>query len=347
MIKLSAGTAHVLGLRKLAIDALPYTAYLMSGEKCTHDCGFCPQARNASSRADMLSRVTWSEGEINEIATGVGRAFQRGQMKRACLQVVDGCDILNQVKENVRKIREHSEIPICVSTKVRTVEEVLALAETGVDRIGLALDGASEGVFKKTKTGNWAETLRLIEDSARVLPGRISTHLIVGLGESEEEMAAMLQHMWDLDVTVGLFAFTPVPGTRMAGEKAPDLAVYRRMQAANYLIKHKKIYFADCRFSDGKLISFGLSEIELTDYLKCGKAFETSGCPDCNRPYYNEKPGGVMYNYPRPLKPEETEAALKLLLNSLTWPDDGGARENAEGALAKDPTAPKDGGKLG
>ncbi|MCL4441626.1 MAG: radical SAM protein [Firmicutes bacterium] len=153
MIKMSAGTAHVLGLKKLAIDALPTTAYLMSGEKCTHDCGFCPQARNASSGANLLSRVTWSERDVDEIVVGVGAAFRKGQMKRACLQVVDGCGILAQVKDTVKKIKEHSDIPVCVSAKVKTLEEVLTLARTGVDRIGLALDAASERVFKATKTG--------------------------------------------------------------------------------------------------------------------------------------------------------------------------------------------------
>ena len=24
----------------------------------------------------------------------------------------------------------------------------------------------------------------------------------------------------------------------------------------------------------------------------------TSGCPHCNRPYYNEDPRGVLYNFP-------------------------------------------------
>lgn len=314
MIKMSAGTAHVLGLKKLAIDALPTTAYLMSGEKCTHDCGFCPQARNASSGANLLSRVTWSERDVDEIVVGVGAAFRKGQMKRACLQVVDGCGILAQVKDTVKKIKEHSDIPVCVSAKVKTLEEVLTLARTGVDRIGLALDAASERVFKATKTGSWLETMRLIEEAATALPGRISTHLIVGLGETEEEMVCMLQHMWDLGVTVGLFAFTPVPGTRMAKVNPPDLGTYRLIQAANYLIGHKIINFADCSFRSGHLESYGLSTSELTDCLKDGKAFETSGCPDCNRPYYNEKPGGVIYNYPRPLKSEETKAALDIVI---------------------------------
>lgn len=197
------------------------------------------------------------------------------------------------------------------------MEEALALAETGVERIGLALDAAAERVFKATKTGSWQETMSLIEASARALPGRISTHLIVGLGETEQEMVDALQRMWDLGVTVGLFAFTPVPGTRMAGATPPDLWTYRRMQAANYLIGHGIITAADCRFSAGQLTRCGLDAGELRNHLRDGRAFETSGCPDCNRPYYNEKPGGVICNYPRPLKCDEIEAALDLVISSL------------------------------
>lgn len=36
-----------------------------------------------------------------------------------------------------------------------------------------------------------------------------------------------------------------------------------------------------------------------------GKAFLTTGCPDCSRPYYNKRPSGPIYNYPRPLSDEE------------------------------------------
>ena len=45
-------------------------------------------------------------------------------------------------------------------------------------------------------------------------------------------------------------------------------------------------------------------------YLADGDAFRTPGCPDCNRPFYNEHPGGPMYNYPRPLTLAETCQAI-------------------------------------
>ena len=41
-----------------------------------------------------------------------------------------------------------------------------------------------------------------------------------------------------------------------------------------------------------------------------GQAFQTSGCDDCNRPYYNERPGGLIYNYPRQLTPLEVAKAI-------------------------------------
>jgi biotin synthase len=42
-----------------------------------------------------------------------------------------------------------------------------------------------------------------------------------------------------------------------------------------------------------------------------GEPFQTSGCPDCNRPFYNEQPGGPLYNYPRPLMAGEVARAIQ------------------------------------
>jgi len=54
----------------------------------------------------------------------------------------------------------------------------------------------------------------------------------------------------------------------------------------------------------GRLVDLGVP-LPLT-----GEPFQTCGCPDCNRPFYNERPGGVMYNYPRPLTPVEARRAM-------------------------------------
>jgi len=47
--------------------------------------------------------------------------------------------------------------------------------------------------------------------------------------------------------------------------------------------------------------------------IKAPTVYLTSGCPSCNRPYYNEKPSGPIYNYPLQPNKEEIEKIKKQL----------------------------------
>lgn len=310
MIKCSAGTAKVLGLRDIKTDALPTTAYLMTGERCSHDCSFCPQAQNSSSRADMLARVTWPGYEQDEVLAGVAQAFAVDKLKRACLQVVNSPDALRETTQFLRELHSRSAVPVCVSCAVGTLEAVGELLNQGADHVSIALDAACERVFTSHKGGSWAQKRTLLEKAARSFPGRIATHLIVGLGETEKEMLSTVQEMLDLGVTVALFAFTPVRGTRLENLAPPALDQYRRIQAARYLMLKGLTRMEQMEFSSEKLTGFGVDRERWQALLAHGEAFRTSGCPDCNRPYYNEKPGGVTYNYPVPLTPEQARQAL-------------------------------------
>jgi biotin synthase len=187
-----------------------------------------------------------------------------------------------------------------------SLDQVRELVDAGADHVGFGLDAASERIFQQIKGGSWARSLALIEAAAGAFPGRVALHLIVGLGETEREMVGRMQWAHDLGVTVGLFAFTPVPGTHLAGTPPPSLAAYRRMQAARWLLVHGAAR-AEAMAFDGKGQLTGLGAALPHD----GRPFQTSGCPDCNRPYYNERPGGVMYNYPRPLSAGEAAQAIR------------------------------------
>jgi biotin synthase len=57
--------------------------------------------------------------------------------------------------------------------------------------------------------------------------------------------------------------------------------------------------------SEGRVKDFGVDKQKLMQAIQTSKAFRTSGCPDCNRPYYNEKPSGPIYNFPRELTKKE------------------------------------------
>jgi biotin synthase len=57
--------------------------------------------------------------------------------------------------------------------------------------------------------------------------------------------------------------------------------------------------------NEGCLSDFGIDKETLLQTIQFGEPFLTSGCPNCNRPYYNEKPSGPIYNYPRKISEKE------------------------------------------
>lgn len=307
--KLSAGTACVIGKKQIKTDVLPTTAYIMLGEKCRNNCRFCAQSRDSSARADMLSRVTWPEFSGQEAAAAVGAAFAAGQLKRACLQVTKGERSWQTSVEALAALTRTSSVPVCISTDIETVAQAQELIARGADCVSVALDTATAKLYQEVKGGQWLQRWELLKNCAAALPGRVSTHLIVGLGETEQEMISTIATCRDNGIRVGLFAFTPVRGTAWADKQPPAVGHYRRVQLAHYLLKQgygREIF----QYRDGRLTGIALPSEELAAAVAGGKAFETSGCTGCNRPYYNERPGGVMYNYPRPLTPIEVRQAL-------------------------------------
>ncbi|HBW37429.1 radical SAM protein [Desulfosporosinus sp. BICA1-9] len=315
-IRCSIGTANVLGLKKVKADALPTTAYLMVGERCRFDCAFCAQARNSSARADLLSRVSWPKFAGQEVVKGLAFPEAQTVLQRVCFQVVQDKVALEETKQWVKVVRNHSDLPICVSAGPRTLEEVQELLDLGVDHISIALDAATAEIYAQTKDGSWVERFTLLSEAAERFPGHLATHLIVGLGENEEEMVRCLQTLYDRGITVALFAFTPVKGTRLEGIKPPEMAHYRRIQVAHDLIRQGLARVDQFHFGEGKVLDFNLSIDELQK-TRGGEPFQTSGCKGCNRPYYNEKPGEELYNYPRALIRDEVEIAWGYLRTNV------------------------------
>jgi biotin synthase len=187
------------------------------------------------------------------------------------------------------------------------------LAKAGVERIGIPIDAANEEIFDRIKGKQakgpyaWNKQFEALDSAVQIFgKGNVSTHLIVGLGETEKDMVSAIQRCMDMNVYPGLFAFTPVAGTALESSTAPLFSQYRHIQLARHLIVQKKSRFDNMLFSgEGRIIDFGVSADELHKVIWTGIPFVTSGCPDCNRPYYNEKPGGPLYNFP--LMPTESE----------------------------------------
>lgn len=283
------------------MEATPTTLYTMLGEHCTGACRFCAQARDSDADPRFLSRVVWPEFELDAV---LARLPAVENMRRICIQTVLEQGLESRLISVVQALRSASNLPISVCMNPTDPKWLPELKAAGVNRIGIGLDCATEETFQRVKPGfHWDAYHRFLDAIVDTF-GTGSVHLIVGLGDSDEDLIRKIQDACDRHCTVALFAFTPVRGAKL-DLPAPDTGRYRAIQLARYLITRRQARLEDMDFKAGRLVAIHIQPNAIERALETGSPFRTSGCPDCNRPLYNERPGGVMYNYAAPLTQDE------------------------------------------
>ena len=274
----------------------------------------------------MLSRISWPAFPTEDVLNGISKTVRNDEMKRVCIQALNYPEVFRHLLALVEAINRQAHVPISISCQPLKSENLKQLVEAGVERIGIPLDAATEELFDKTKgvcVGSayvWKNQFNLLSEAVDIFgKGRVSTHLIVGLGETERQMVYVIQRCVNIGVLLALFAFTPIPGTALERNVQPPIQTYRRIQIARFLIVNGIVRCEDMSFDDkDRIISLGVSEQVLLQTIRTMKPFLTSGCPSCNRPYYNEKPSGPIYNFPRGLTDEEGFEIQKQV--ELMWP---------------------------
>ncbi len=269
----------------------------------------------------MLSRVTWPTFPTPKVLTALATATKEGKIKRVCIQSLNYPDVFTHLESLLKEIKKRSTIAVSVSCQPINRDNIVRLENAGVNRLGIALDAASEAIFNKVKGKDaggryvWQNQFLLLNQALDVFgEGNVSTHIIVGLGETEKDAVEVIQMCVDMGVLPALFAFTPIRGTTLENNSPPKIEAYRRLQLARYLIVNGKTRVADMQFDkEGKITRYGLTNEALNVEIEGGLPFQTSGCPDCNRPFYNEKPSGPIYNYPIKLSKKEVETVKKQL----------------------------------
>jgi biotin synthase len=215
MIRVAAGTASILGLTEIKMKATPTTAHLLTPGRCTFDCKFCTQAKSSFADSKLLSRISWPEFEEETVYTALKK--RQDKFKRVCLQVVHSNDHDNYLKY-INSISTAIDIPLSVDLKAHDIEVVRNTFEAGADVVGLPIDCANSSIYTMVKEGSFVSQLYLIKQAATEFKKRISTHLIIGLGESEKDAVGLIKKMHALDINLGLFAFTPIKGTLLEKE---------------------------------------------------------------------------------------------------------------------------------
>ena len=323
-IRLSVGSASVLDLGALPqFKNPPTTCYVMTFTEghCIANCGFCPQARSSRSSIEKLSRVTWPIFFFKDFLTKLKYMPFSKKFKRICIQTLNYPENFDDLIEIITQIRIHTNIPISVAIPPFLKEQLKELKIKGVERVGIALDGATSEVFEKIKGSKiggpytWEEHFQKLNEALEIFsPGFVSTHIIIGLEETEKQVIELIEELYNLGIIVSMFAFTPIKGTKFENIPQPAILSFRKLQLGRFLIFNNKRKLKDFTFNTrGQIININISKKDLNMIINDTNAFLTSGCPGCNRPYYTSKPSGPIYNYPRTLTEKEKVEIFELI----------------------------------
>ncbi|MFO8017849.1 MAG: radical SAM protein [Promethearchaeia archaeon] len=292
---------------------------------CRANCGFCPQARTTKNKGDELSRIKWPSYDFKLFLDKLKQTSAQNLFGRICLQTLNYPENFEDAREIVSEISNLSNLPISVAIPPMPKKQLRDLKNAGVQKIAIALDAITPEIFNRVKGKgvngpyDWNSHFKCLEKAIEIFSeGFVSTHLIMGLGESHKEFLTIVEKLHNLHVTVSLFPFNPVPHTKLEHKQRPKITEYRKMQLAHFLIVNNKKKIEEFSFNDdGKLIDLNISRNQLRRFVFHGDAFRTSGCSHCNRPYYTSRPSGPIYNYPARMEKSEKEKIFALLINYI------------------------------
>ena len=293
---------------------------------CRANCLYCGQAREISNRAmcKTLIRVEWPLRSLDEVISRLREVQVNGcslRPSRICVASITNRKAIEAEAEVIRRIYSSLKLPVTalISPTIFELDDLRELRDLGTERVGVAIDCATREIFELLRGGeaqsphSWDRYFEGVKEAVNTFGwGRVGVHLIVGLGETEEEAARFIQTLHDIGVETHLFSFYPEVDSILENWIRPPISQYRRIQLARYLINSGLTKANEMVFNSyGQIIDFGVSNIKLREIVESGEPFITSGCPGCTRPFANERPGEQLRNYPYPPDNRESKKFIK------------------------------------
>jgi len=269
---------------------------------CHATCAYCglQKARDMEYSKKNFIRVEWPTVKLEDI---IERTKQVGHAERLCISQITHPRSIRDTKYVLKRVIDELGdqlfVSILMNATGQTYEDIEDYKKLGADTLTVALDAATPEIFDKLRgrpmksPHRWETYWKVLEWCADVMgDGYAGCHLIVGLGETEQEMVETIQKVKDLGARTHLFSFWPEEGSLMEKEKPCPAPQYRRVQMARYLIDNDLSRYDYMEFNEkGQIVDWGVSKEVFEEIFWSGKPFMTAGCRGkttevaCNRPF--------------------------------------------------------------
>ena len=296
-------------------------------EGCRANCAYCGLARHREADRDYADRnfirVDWPAVPMEDLVDIVARDGENSTFHRMCISMIthpnSDMDTVKVLKKWTDRIPA-DQIPVSILSNPTTMKrsDVKSLKDLGADIFTVALDAATPELFDRTRgkgvssPHTWAKYWEVLNDAKDIFGAqKFGAHIIVGMGETENEVLSLVQQLVDMGGHSHMFCFFPEKGSLMDHLPATPRDQWRRVQLARYLIDYAGVRVEQMTFDDkGRVRDFGLPNGELDNIIDTGIAFRTSGCPGkfaddisaCDRPYGDSPPSDIA-SYPfQPIK---------------------------------------------
>jgi biotin synthase len=180
-------------------------------EGCRANCAYCGLARHREADRDYADRnfirVDWPAVPISQIVDKVAADGGATPFHRMCISMIthprseeDTFAVLKAWTDRI----DPAALPVSILSNPTTMTraDVARLKDMGADIFTVALDGANPAVFDRTRgkgmasPHTWAKYWEILEDARDIFgPQKFGAHIIVGLGETEYEVLALVQQL--------------------------------------------------------------------------------------------------------------------------------------------------------
>ena len=283
-------------------------------EGCFANCAYCGLARKRPGKFSEKSfiKVDWPAAKVSDLVERVREKQDR--LGRVCISMVTNPRAVADTLHVATLFRENVSLPLSVLCAPTSLSEhqLTEYRDAGIQMLGVAVDMARQDLFSKYRGSGvrgphkWEHYWDTMRKAVSLFgEGKVSVHLMVGLGESERDLVHAFQRVHDEGALIHLFSFFAESASALAHLPQPPWETYLRLQLARWLVEQEFCRAGEFEFDrQGRIVGFGIEKEQLFNVIEERVPFMTSGCPGsdgtlaCNRPFGNCLPGVRQWNYP-------------------------------------------------